>query len=379
MGCISSSKMEEISSEKYKQIKLLQKLISDPKMTLQKLIQKLTIILTKEFNLLVFGETIMTEYSGIPTNNLDIAYKNFNDWLNFKCIFDIVSTKININGGMKKPILRSYVIEDKIEYYRLVTCNETKLIIHLISWNDFKNQTPDFKEASLIIDKEGMHRRTGLKRQYPRNPLGGGINWTNWQIIDINYEEIKDPMIDEDCEKIKQITQNLKAKTLSLHPIHLEGKDTILFKINRLKNIVKKITQGYTIKGSTYQFNVQSSNALAEKIYTDVKIIIPPLIDIIVDYVIDNEEWYERNAKCCWCYLQFIDEQCFMPFCDCAEGSCYRSQCIMHYFDDGMFRQNKEKLMITNPNILWHYGCYKDAIVDFIHNEDQIISWNLED
>ena len=65
-----------------KQIKALRKIISNPKMTLAKLINDLISIII-EFDLIVFGGVVMARYSGIPTNDLDIAYNKITDLQSF--------------------------------------------------------------------------------------------------------------------------------------------------------------------------------------------------------------------------------------------------------------------------------------------------------
>jgi hypothetical protein len=329
-----------------KEIKLLCKILNDPKMTLQKLIMKLTTFLTRYLGLIIFGGAIMTKYSRIPTNNLNIAYYNFSARVNFIGLFNVIQ-RITAD----KSILKFIQKIENIEYYTLKTCNGTKLKIDLVDWQNIMNLPPDFKEASLIMDKNGIHRRTGVScRNSP-------------YCINDNHEEIK------------QILSNLKSKTLTCYPARrIKSKsEAVIFKINRLKRIVKKINQGYTINETINKFNIRPLNILSDTIDREFKFVPLPIINIISEYAvdIDNDGWYAKNAICCWCSKKFIDEECFKPSCACdCDSDRYESprwDCIVHYFVDGTLRDigiehaNKEKLMITNPNLLWHYECYEDV------------------
>src|SRR5436305_9422259 len=147
-----------------KQINLLKDLLIDPKMTLQKLITELIIILTVDLDLTVFGGAVMTKYSSIPTNDLDVAYSNIDNKHDFIEIFNIVTAKTKIKTKLKtkESTFKFMGKKEKIECYMLETCNGTKLKIDLISLHNLNDLPNDFNQASLIINKNGIYKRINI-------------------------------------------------------------------------------------------------------------------------------------------------------------------------------------------------------------------------
>lgn len=312
---------------------LLKKLFIDHSMTRQKLVHGLILIIGNYYNLIISGGAVLAMYSGIETDDLSIAFMNKSDWKIFEAKCKKIFTKkfecmFNFLENVENT--RIYVIQ---------TLNGTKLKININCWYTLQKILPDCLEESLFIHGPGnvVKCQTYLNQyQYMR------------------YTDAKSGM--------NYITDNLERKILTPNPVTLSHSDAMLFKINRLLRLNKKIKQGYVIH-NVPKYNVCSKQRLIN-LFSVMNNFSKSLINIITGYV--ENEYYGNGSICGLCKEKFVNHDCFMPYCDCenewVQGEDW-NQCFIHYLtQDGVTRSGN---MIPESNLLLHYECYKDVILDF--------------
>lgn len=337
-------------------IEQLEKLFNDPMMTKLKLINSLTSILTINFNLIIHGDVIFARYSGIEPTNLDVGNLPHN--LKISCweLFESVCKKIFIiNAECTLRFLKNeYIFKD----YEITTMNRTSLNIRVGEWSEICNQLPYFDEDVLYIHMNEQE----IKSRY------------NFLYIHMNKQENKYQYYN--CGTLREgvfncaktLIKNLRCKMLNPRQLkYLTSWDTIHFTMHfrfvTLKRLTLFVKKGYKLHKSMPEYNKYSIQKLAKCIQiqmvrtnmrTNVRTNVPmQLIDIIVNYVNDGE-YYERNAICCHCEKRFVDEECFLPFCDCISRKDDDKRCFIHC-------SHKVTSMIQKNNF-WHYECYASVI-----------------
>lgn len=316
------------STTYHPQIRQLKKLFYDYEMTKSKLIQGLINLVTKLQKLVVFEEALMSRYSKITTDILDIIYINIIDWNNFASLCE----KIFVKDGRR--MFCSLEPDGKKYCYKMITHNGTQIKINVISSKDVTSLQSDFTESTLYMNVRGIGCLLHMPINYASNRNGN-------------------------CECKDEIIKNLEHKILTLCQINTKYADTVLFKVNRLIRLNTKIKKGYTIKDRILRYNILPEQILSQMIgqsLTPINYLIPkPIIRIICGY---DGCYYSENAKCFWCRRNFINDECFKLFCDCEYTK--ENQCLIHSF-------RRQLTVLSDMYIidnLWYYECYKIFVLE---------------